>query len=120
MRYMIMAVEGPEDFGARQDPVRADEYWTAWQGYVVALAESGILRDAGGLEPPWTATTLRERGGERILHDGPYSETKEQLGGYFVIEAPDLDTALAWAARCPSLASGSVEVRPLLPPPGPS
>ena len=117
MQFMIMAVESPEDFGARQDPDRAGVYWTAWQGYIAALTEGGVLRGAGGLEPPWTATTLRERDGGRLLHDGPYSDTKEQLGGYFVIEVPDLDAALAWAARCPSAARGAVEVRPLLPPP---
>lgn len=119
MRYMIMAVEDPDDFGARQDPGRSDGYWTAWQGYVAALTESGILQSAGGLEPPWTATTLRERDGERLLHDGPYSDTKEQLGGYFVIEVDDLDAALTWAARCPSIVTGAVEVRPVLPPPVP-
>lgn len=117
MRYMILAVEDTEDFGARQDPGRADGYWTAWQGYIAALTASGVLRDAGGLQPPWMATTIRERDGGRLLHDGPYSDTKEQLGGYFVVEVPDLDAALAWAARCPSVTTGAVEVRPLLPPP---
>ena len=92
-------------------------YWDAWQGYIAALTDSGVLAGAGGLQPPWTATTVRVREGRRLVQDGPFAETKEQLGGYFVIDVPDLDTALAWAERCPSAAYASVEVRPLLPPP---
>ena len=72
------------------------------------------LLGAGGLTPPAAATTLRLREGRRLVQDGPYAETKEQLGGYFVLEVPDVDTAMEWAARCPSAATGSVEVRPLL------
>jgi hypothetical protein len=74
-----------------------------------------VLSGAGGLQPPTMSTTVRLRDGQRVVHDGPYADTKEQLGGYFVLEVPDLDPALEWAARCPAAAAGSVEVRPLLP-----
>jgi hypothetical protein len=67
-----------------------------------------------GLEPPSTGTTVRLRDGERIVQDGPYADTKEQLGGFFVIDVPDLDAALDWAARCPAATDGVVEVRPVL------
>lgn len=92
---------------------------SSWQGYIEALTASGVLRGAGGLTPPEAATTLRLREGRRLVQDGPYAETKEQLGGYFVLEVDDVDAAMEWAARCPSSATGSVEVRPLLagPPP---
>ena len=67
------------------------------------------------LQPPAVATTVRQRDGKREVQDGPYAEAKEQLGGYCVIDVPDLDQALAWAARCPAASTGAVEVRPNLP-----
>ena len=66
------------------------------------------------LQPPAVATTVRQRDGKRQVQDGPYAETKEQLGGYYEIEVADLDTALDWAARCPAASTGAVEVRPNL------
>ena len=114
MEYLLLANEAPEDFARREDPERAQAYWAGWTGYLAALAEAGVLRGAGGLHPPTTATTLRLRDGQRLLQDGPFADTKEQLGGYFVLELPDLDAALSWAARCPSAVTGSVEVRPQL------
>jgi hypothetical protein len=117
LQYLILATETAADFDKRDDPVAADGYWAAWSSYIAVLAESGVLVSAGGLMPPYTATTIRRRDGERVVEDGPYADTKEQLGGYFVIEVDDLDAALAWAGRCPSLDTASVEVRPLLPPP---
>jgi hypothetical protein len=118
MQYLILAAEDDAAFAARDDADRSAAYWESWQGYIAALTESGLLAGAGGLQPPWTATTVRVRDGRRSVQDGPYAETKEQLGGYFVIDAPDLDTALLWAERCPASSYASVEVRPLLPPPG--
>ncbi len=116
MQYLLMALEDSSAFASREDD-RSEEYWAAWSGYIRLLTESGLLVDAGGLHPPSTATTLRVRDGRRQLQDGPYADTKEQLGGYFVLEVPTLDAALDWAERCPCAGTGSVEVRPLLPPP---
>jgi hypothetical protein len=65
------------------------------------------------LAPESTATTVRVRGGELLLTDGPFAETKEVLGGYYLIDVPDLDAALAWAARMPNISYGAVEVRPV-------
>jgi hypothetical protein len=116
MQYLILAAETETDFGAREGD-RAEAYWASWRTYIDALEASGLLRGAGGLQPPWAATTVRIRDGQRLVQDGPFADTKEQLGGYFVIDVDDLDAALQWAARCPSASYASVEVRPLLPPP---
>lgn len=118
MQYVIMAMEAPGDYRARTDPDSSDAYWASWAGYVAALGESGIMSAAAGLQPPETATTIRLRGGTTQVQDGPFADVKEHLGGVFIIDVPDLDTAMEWAARCPSAATGSVEVRPVLPPMG--
>lgn len=116
MQYLILATETADAFAARTDPERSGEYWSAWTAYIDALAQSGVMVQAGGLQPPDSATTLRFQDGRRVVHDGPFADTKEQLGGYFVVDVPDIDAALAWAERCPSAGYASVEVRPLLPP----
>ena len=85
--------------------------------YVDAIHKAGIWVSGGGLQPPVTGTSLRLRGDKRQVQDGPFADTKEQLGGFLVIEVPDLDTALSWAARAPCASTGGVEVRPLLKPP---
>jgi hypothetical protein len=116
MQYMILLREPVEKFSERNDPEKADAYWGAWGAYIGALYQSGIVVSGSGLQAPHTATTLRLRDGRREVQDGPYADTKEQLGGYFVIEVPDLDAALEWAARSPSASYASVEIRPVLPP----
>jgi hypothetical protein len=79
-----------------------------------AIAEAGVLVECAPLQPVGSATTLRERGGELLLTDGPYAELKEQLGGFYLIECADLDEALGWARRIPAARFGTVEVRPLI------
>jgi len=115
MQYLLMATETAEAFADRTDPERSGEYWAAWTAYIEALASSGVMRAAAGLQGPDVATTVRVQAGQRILHDGPFADTKEQLGGYFVVEVETLDEALEWAQRCPSATYASVEVRPLMP-----
>jgi hypothetical protein len=78
------------------------------------MQEAGIMRGGAGLKPAATASTVMKRGNRVSLHDGPFIETKEQLGGFYLIDVPDLDTALAWAKRIPMIADGVVEVRPTL------
>lgn len=118
MQYLLMAMETDEAFAARTDPDRTEAYWAAWSSYIAALAESGILVAAAGLQGPDVATTVRVVDGSRRVQDGPFADSKEHLGGYFLVEVDDLDQALAWAERCPSATYASVEVRPLLPPMG--
>jgi len=79
-----------------------------------AAGEAGVFAGGEGLQPVATATTVRVRDGERMLTDGPYAETKEQLGGYYLLDCKDLDDALNWAARIPEAKTGSIEVRPVM------
>ena len=117
MQYMLLFTEPDTEFAKRNDPDHAAQYWGGWNAYIGALSQAGIVVNGDGLQGPHTATTVRVRDGKRIVEDGPFADTKEQLGGYFIIEVPDLETALEWAARAPSASSASVEVRPVLPPP---
>jgi len=116
MESMLLFTESSADFAQRIDPEKAPAYWGAWSAYAGAVAQSGVMVSGAGLQPPDTATTVRIRDGKRQVHDGPYAESKELLGGFFVINVPDLDAALEWAARAPSASYGSTEVRPVLPP----
>lgn len=116
MQFMLLLNEPVSEFAKRHDPVESGAYWGGWNVFIKAMAEAGIIVKGGGLEAPATATIVSVRDGKRIVQDGPFADTKEQLGGYFVIDVPDLDAALEWAARAPSAHSASVEVRPVLPP----
>ena len=114
MQYTILVYETESELAARTDPKRKDAYWGAYRAYTQALRDAGVMTGGAALEPPRTATTIRQPHGKRQVQDGPFADTKEQLGGYYVIDVPSLDKALEWAARCPSAASGAVEVRPNL------
>ncbi len=117
MQYAILVYETPSEIAARTDPDRVGAYWSAYTAYSQALVQAGVAAGGAGLHPPDMATTVRLRDGKRHVQDGPFADTHELLGGLFMIDVPDLDAALEWAARCPSSATGSVEVRPMLPPP---
>ncbi|MBI4269554.1 MAG: YciI family protein [Candidatus Rokubacteria bacterium] len=114
MKYTILIYERESDFKDRTDDQRKDAYWGAYRAYSAALREAGVMVGGAALQPASAATTVRQQKGKRQVQDGPYADTKEQLGGYFVIEVPGLDQALGWAARCPAAATGAVEVRPNL------
>jgi hypothetical protein len=85
----------------------------AYRAYTEALKSAGALVGGNRLQPSSTATTVRASNGKTQVLDGPFSDSKEQLGGYYLIEAPDLDAALSWAGRCPGAHHGTVEVRAL-------
>ncbi len=85
-----------------------------FQSATTAMADAGVLVDSSPLQPPQAATTVRVRGGETQLTDGPFAEIKEQLGGYYILDCEDLDTAVRYAAMIPSAKYGSVEVRPVM------
>lgn len=114
MNYTILIYETPADFIARNDPEQQQAYWASWPPYSQALKNAGVFVSGSGLQPPEAATTVKLRDGKPLVQDGPYADTKEQLGGFFIIDVPDLDSALAWAVRCPRLAGAVVEVRPNL------
>ena len=112
MQYMMLIYETGADFDNRTNE-KQETFWGAWRAYHKALAEAGVYIGGNPLQPTATATTVRLKGGKRQVQDGPYADTKEQLGGYIILELPSLDAALEWAARCPAANSGAVEVRPL-------
>lgn len=114
MEYMLIALESREAFKIRKDPARWQPYIASWKAYGEALRAAGVMVGGNGLEPPETGTAMRLRDGKRQVQDGPYADTKEQLGGYYIINVPDLDAALDWAARIPCADTGAVEVRPVL------
>ena len=99
MDYMLMFYEPAAQFEQRRDRVQSQPYWAAWMAYVQAMHASGVVRAAPACRSRRPATTVRVRDGKRRVQDGPFADTKEQLGGFFVIDVPDLDTALDWAAR---------------------
>lgn len=111
MKYALLTHQDLEESSERRkDPaLRA-----AGMAFGEALRAAGVVVLAAGLQPPQTATIVSVRDGKRQVHDGPYAETKEFLGGLVIIDVPNLDAALEWAARHPAAGYTSVEVRPLL------
>jgi len=85
----------------------------AYIAYNEALTKAGVFKGSNRLQPSSSATTVRNANGKTQVLDGPYVDSKEQLGGYYLIDVPDLDAALSWAARCPAVGYGVVEVRPV-------
>ena len=114
MQFALLIYESPEAFAARNSD-GTDPYTGAWRAYYKALVEAGIYVGGDPLQVPETGTTVRLMEGKRRVQDGPIADTKEQLGGFTILELPSLDAALDWAARCPAAATGAVEVRPLAP-----
>lgn len=116
MKFAIVVYENAREFEVRNDPLLAPAYWGAYAAYAKAMTEAGVAAGGAGLQPPSTATAVRVRDGKHRVQDGPFADAKEQLGGFFLIDVPDLDTALKWAARCPAASTCGVEVRPVLAP----
>ena len=113
MKYVLLIYETPDDFEAR-DSSGDEPYIPAWRAYYRALNQAGVFVGGGApLKDPGTATTVHLKGGRRHVQDGPFAETKDQLGGFMILDAESLDAALEWAARCPAAATGAVEVRPM-------
>ena len=114
MQFALLIYESPEAFASRKSD-GSDPYTGAWRAYYKAMVEAGVYVGGDPLQVPETGTTIKIEHGKRGVQDGPISDSKEQLGGFVVLELPSLDEALEWAARCPAASSGAVEVRPLAP-----
>ena len=114
MQYMLLIYGVPT--ATPDDKDLGPEQFTDWGDASKALEAEGVLRGGDGLQGVETATTVRVRGGDRLVTDGPFAETKEHLGGYYLVDVKDLDRAIELAARIPGAARGidSVEVRPLM------
>jgi hypothetical protein len=111
MKYMLM--DYVQSAGWETLTKAEQEHWLgAYKAYMEAMTKAGVLKSSGGLKPASMATTVRVVNDKTQVLDGPYAESKEQLGGYHIIEAADLDAAIAWAARSPTALHGVVEVRP--------
>ncbi len=112
MQYLLM-IYANEAGWSKLTPAAQKQGEAAYEAYTEALKKAGVLKGSNRLGPSSTATTVRIANGKSQVLDGPYADSKEQLGGYYLIDVPDLDAALAWAARCPGAGHGVVEVRPL-------
>jgi hypothetical protein len=115
MNCTIVIYETPDNFAARSGPDQAS-YWAGIRGYLQALQQAGVFVGGAGLQLPGTGKTLRYQQDRRLVQDGPFAETKEQLGGFFIISVPDMNAAMEWAARVPQWPGRVVEVRPNLVP----
>jgi len=112
MQYMLMTYVQEGGWG-KLTPAEQEQGMAAYVAFTDALTKAGALKASGRLQPSSTATTVRVKDGKSQVLDGPYIDSKEQLAGYFFIEVADLDAALAWAARCPAVGHGIVEIRPI-------
>ena len=114
MKYMLLIYADESTFKTAT-PADVGQMMAAYGAYTEALTKACVLASSDRLHPAASATTVRMSKGKTEVLNGPYAETKEQLGGYYVIDVPDLDTALSWASRCPGASNGTLEVRPVWP-----
>jgi hypothetical protein len=112
MRYMLL-IYGNEKNMQTASKADVDHMLAAYGAYTEALKQAGVMESGDRLQRSGSASTVRVADSKTKVLDGPYADTKEQLGGYYLINVPDLDTALSWAARCPGASHGLVEVRPI-------
>jgi hypothetical protein len=113
MQYLLMIYRSEAEYGKTDDATR--QKMTAEYGaFTQSIIQSGNFKAGDGLQPTTTATTVRVRDGKTLTTDGPFAETREQLTGYYLVEAKDLDAAVAIAARIPGATTGSIEVRPIM------
>jgi hypothetical protein len=111
MKYMLL-MYADEAIPAKYSKEEFQAAAKTWTEFAQEIAASGVLISNSGLSPVDTATTVRVRNDKTLITDGPFAETHEQLGGYFLVECKDLDEAIRWAERIPNAKYGSVEIRP--------
>ena len=112
MQYLVLIYS--EEPNAAPDPAQIEAVMTEYNAYTDMLGDRGALVAGEALEPTATATTVRVRDGQTMTTDGPFAETKEDLGGFYLIDAKDLDEAMALGGACPGAKWGSIEVRPIV------
>ena len=113
MRYLLLIYQNEADHAKLSQEELGAEYG-AYAAYGEEAQKRGAFLSGEALMPINTATTVRVRGGKTLTTDGPFAETKEQLGGYYLLNCKDLDEAIAWAARIPAATDGSIEIRPIM------
>jgi hypothetical protein len=112
MQYLLM-LYADETGWSKMTKAQQEQGYAAYMAYTEALKKAGAWVGSNRLQPVSAATTVRVADSKSHVLDGPYIESKEQLGGYYLIDVPDLDSALSWAARCPGASHGTIEVRPV-------
>jgi hypothetical protein len=113
MKYLL-TIYGDESGWNDVTPEQSGQVMAAYEAFGRDATEAGVMLGGEGLQPTSTATTVRLRDGETVTSDGPFAETREQLGGYYLLDCRDLDDAIHWAARIPGAQQGSIEVRPVM------
>src|SRR5262245_42621158 len=113
MRYLLTIYDDETGWN-NATPEQTAQIMAAYGAFGEEAQKAGVLLGGEGLQPTSTATTVRVRDGEALTTDGPFAETREQLGGYYLLDCKDLDDAISWAAKIPGAQSGSVEVRPVM------
>ena len=113
MQYLLAIYRSEAELGKLSQADRK-QMMTDYGAFTQSIVQSGHFKAGDGLQPTTTATTVRVRDGKMLTTDGPFAETREQLGGYYLVEAKDLDTAIGLAARIPGAKDGSIEVRPIM------
>ena len=112
MQYLLMLYANEAGW-SNMTKTQQEQGMAAYTAYTEALKKAGVWKGSNRLQPINSATTVRVADGKSQVLDGPYIDSKEQLGGYYLIDVPDLDSAISWAARCPTASHGVVEVRPV-------
>lgn len=111
MQYLLL-IYSEEGGWQRMTQAEQEQAMAAYGAFTEALNKAGVMKGSHRLQPSTASTTVKVTNGKTQVLDGPFIDSKEQLGGYYLIEVPDLDAALSWAARCPGASHGTVEVRP--------
>jgi hypothetical protein len=111
MRYMLL-IYGDESARGSGSEAEQQAEMAKWYAYTEEMRNAGVSSAGDALQP--TATTVRDNGGEPLVTDGPFAETKEQLGGYYLLDVANLDEAIKWAQKCPGAKYGSIELRPIM------
>lgn len=112
MQYLLM-LYSEEAMWPKMTKAEQEQGLAAYKAYGEALTKAGVFKGSNRLQPSSSATTVRVANGKSQVLDGPFVDSKEQVGGYYLIDVPDLDAALSWAARCPGAGHGTIEVRPV-------
>ncbi len=112
MRYLLL-IYAPEVDPSQVSPEESKAEFDAYGAFTMEITQRGAYKGGEALQPTATATTVRVRNGKSLVTDGPFAETKEALGGYYLVDVKDLDEAIEWAAKIPGARNGSIEVRPI-------
>jgi hypothetical protein len=113
MQYLLL-IYGDENQRFNVSEAEQEASMAEWFQYTADLRSSGVMKAGDALQPTSTATSVRDQGGEPMVTDGPFAETKEQLGGYYLLDVADLDEAIKWAHKCPGARTGTIELRPVV------